>query len=128
MSKMTKYLVLMLGLLAAAQIRAQSPNEIIGKWNNKEDKHGLMEFYQAEDGLYYGRMINADGGEAKNGKVVLRKLRYNSESKTFTGLISPPDFNIELNATLSWIEKDALLVVAKNMFKTKKIRFDRIKQ
>lgn len=128
MSKMTKYLVLMLGLLAAAQIRAQSPNEITGKWNNKEDKHGLMEFYQGEDGLYYGRMINADGGEAKLGKVVLRKLRYNSESKTFTGLISPPDFNIELNATLSWIDKDALLVVAKNMFKTKKIRFDRIKQ
>jgi len=110
-------------------VKAQSSRDIVGHWKDNEENNRLTEFYQGDDGLYYAKIIEDKENKDINGKIFMKKLKYDDQSKTYKGVASPPDVdvNIEINATVSWIDKDTLLIVVKNFFKTKEVRFLRIK-
>lgn len=120
-------LMLLLVLVMVVVARAQSPKEIIGQWKDNEEPKRVAEFYLGDDGLYYARIIRDEEDDANKGKILIKKLKYDEQSKSYKGFVSPPDIDVEINATVTWINKDTLLVVAKNFFKTKKIQFSRIK-
>lgn len=120
------FLTLLLTLIMAVAAKAQTSGKIVGNWKDDELPKRLVEFYQGEEGLYYGRIVR-DENEDLNGKVFIKKLRYDESAQTYTGLVSPPDIeaNIEIKTTISWVAKDTLQVVVRNIFQTKKILFTR---
>lgn len=92
----------------------QLPSTLIGKWRGEDKPNNHTEFFIAKDGLYYGKLI-FEGAEKKNlGKVLMKKLSYNSITKEFKGTMSPPDGEMELNVILSFVGNDKLKVVVKN--------------
>jgi hypothetical protein len=114
-------------LLLTNCLLVQTPNTIIGKWKGEDRPNNHTEFFIANDGLYYGKLI-FEGIEKKNlGKIMMKKLLYNSTTKEFKGTMSPPDANIELNVTISFVRNDKLKVVAKKLLMTKTIYLLRIK-
>lgn len=121
---LTLLIALMMMVVTA---RAQSPAEIVGQWKDDEAPERLAEFYQGDDGLYYARIVRDEKNDDNKGKILIKKLKYDDQSKTYKGFISPPDIDVTISATVSWIDKNTLLIVAKNFFKTKEIRFKRVK-
>jgi hypothetical protein len=106
---------------------ASVPNSLIGKWKGEDKPNNHTEFFVAKDGFYYGKLIY-EGSETKNlGKILFKKLSYNSTTKEFKGTMSPPDSNAELNMTISFLGNDKLKVVAKKLLMTKTIYLLRIK-
>jgi hypothetical protein len=104
---------------------AQSPETIVGKWKGEAKHDREIEFYLSKDGLYYGKTIGTGTKKSDKGHLLLRKLVYVSEEKVFRGIMSPPDRNAEINATLSFSTPNRLKVVGHKMFMTKTIYFIR---
>jgi hypothetical protein len=115
-------------LLVMLAARAQSASVIIGQWQDQKEPDRQMEFYLDKDGLYYAKIINSKKKEMMNGQVLLKKLKYDQISKTFKGTMSPPDANLELNATVTIVTNDKLKIVAKKLVMSKTIQLIRIKQ
>lgn len=113
--------------LATTFVSAQMPDAIIGKWTGEDKSEFISEIYLGKDNLYYSKVIK-EGGSTKNaGKTVMKKLKYDEQSKTYVGTMNPPEKNIELNITVSIINNDKLKVVAKKFFITKTMYLIRIK-
>ncbi len=113
-------------LLALAAF-SQSASSIIGQWKDEADPDRQMEFYLDKDGLYYAKGINDKNKESIAGKTLVKKLKYDEATKTFQGLMSPPDAKLELNATISFMGHDKLKIVAKKFVMTKTILLVRLK-
>lgn len=113
-------------LLALAAF-SQSASSIVGQWKDTEQPDRQMEFYLDKDGLYYAKAVNDKSKESINGKVLVKKLKYDEAIKTFKGLMSPPDAKLELNVTISFIGQDELKIVAKKFVMTKTLHLSRIK-
>ncbi|MFM9838298.1 MAG: hypothetical protein ACKVOQ_08550 [Cyclobacteriaceae bacterium] len=113
-------------LLALAAF-SQSASSIVGQWKDEKEPDRQMEFYQDKDGLYYAKTINSKKKEMVNGQVLVKKLKYDEASKTFKGTMSPPDANLELNATVTIVSNDKLKIVAKKLVMSKTIHLIRIK-
>jgi hypothetical protein len=114
-------------LLCMLAVRAQTASAIIGQWRDEKETDRQMEFYQDKDGLYYAKTINSKKKEMTNGQVLVKKLKYDEISKTFKGTMSPPDANLELNATVTIVTNDKLKIVAKKLVMSKTIHLIRIK-
>jgi uncharacterized protein (DUF2147 family) len=107
---------------------AQTGNTIVGKWKAEEDDKALqMEIYLAKDGRYYGKVINDNGQDSKNGKLVLKELKYNEQGKTYKGYMKVPDGNMELNVTLTLMSNDRLRMTGKKLIMSKTFYLLRIK-
>jgi hypothetical protein len=105
---------------------AQSATTIAGKWKAENDPDQKSEFYLAKDNFYYAKVIESQNTE-NNGKIILKKIKYNEATKTYKGIMSPLDKDIELNATISFITNHKLMVVAKKAFMSKTLYFIRIR-
>jgi hypothetical protein len=114
-------------LLIMLAARAQSASAIIGQWQDEKEPDRQMEFYLDKDGLYYAKTINSKRKEMINGQVLVKKLKYDEATKTFKGLMSPPDAKLELNVTISFSGQDKLKIVAKKFVMTKTLQLVRIK-
>ena len=114
-------------LLVMLAARAQSASAIIGQWKDEKEPDRQMEFYLDKDGLYYAKIINSKRKEMINGQVLVKKLKYDEATKTFKGLMSPPDAKLELNVTISFSGQDKLKIVAKKFVMTKTLQLVRIK-
>lgn len=102
-------------------------NKIIGQWKGEKEPEKRSEFYLAKDGFYYGKLI-ADGDKTENkGKIIMKKLSYDAATKSYKGIMSPPDKDIELNVTISFVTNDRIKVVAKKFIISKTFYFIRIK-
>jgi hypothetical protein len=106
---------------------SQSASSIVGQWKDEKEPDRQMEFYQDKNGLYYAKTINSKKKEMVNGQVLVKKLKYDEASKTFKGTMSPPDANLELNATVTIVTNDKLKIVAKKLVISKTIHLIRIK-
>jgi hypothetical protein len=106
---------------------AQSAETIAGKWQAENDANRQSEIYLAKDGFYYGKLIAEKGKTENLGKLILKKLKYDSATQTFKGTMSPPDRNMELEATVSFVGKDKLKIVARKFLMSKTVYFVRIK-
>jgi hypothetical protein len=114
-------------LLCMLAVRAQTTSAIIGQWKDEKEPDRQMEFYLDKDGLYYAKTINSKKKEMANGQVLIKKLKYDEASKIFKGTMSPPDANLELNATVTIVANDKLKIVAKKLVMSKTIHLIRIK-
>ncbi|MBX9784798.1 MAG: hypothetical protein K2X48_16030 [Chitinophagaceae bacterium] len=104
----------------------QNGNAINGKWKSEDgDKKVQMEIYLAKDGKHYGKVINDTEKPANNGRIAMKALAYNEKEKNYTGIMQPPDVNMELNITVTLETKDRLKVVARKLLMKKTMYFIR---
>jgi hypothetical protein len=114
-------------LLSTLTVSAQTGSEIIGQWKGEKEPERQMEFYLDKDGLYCAKAITSKQTEMVKEQVLLKKLKYDEASKTFRGMMSPPDANVELNATVTMISSNKLKIVAKKLVMSKTIYLIRVK-
>jgi uncharacterized protein (DUF2147 family) len=117
-----------LALFISLTVSAQNEKDILGKWKTDDNANVEAEIYLSKDGLYYGKVIKDNGKNVTNGKIILKKLVYNSKKKSFKGKLSPHDRDMEFNATLTFEGEDKLKVEAsKFLVFSKTIYFLKIK-
>lgn len=101
--------------------------DISGDWENEDsEKQVQMKIYKASDGLLYGQITDDKTSSTVNGKMILKALRWNEESKTFTGKMQPPHTGIELNITVTQLTNNRMKIVAKKLMMTKTMYLKRI--
>jgi hypothetical protein len=105
---------------------AQQASEIMGQWKSEEKPERLMEFFVGSSGIYYARVVYDESKEGVAGKTILKDLRFDELSKTFSGIMMPPDGNLELNATIKLVGVDRIKIVATKLFMTKTLYLRRI--
>ena len=113
-------------LLSLLAVRAQTASTIVGQWKDEKEPDRQMEFYLDNDGLYYAKAIHSKTKDVTNGQVLVKKLKYDAVAKTFKGTMSPPDSNLELNATITFQSNDRIKLVAKKSFLTKTLHLVRL--
>jgi Uncharacterized protein conserved in bacteria (DUF2147) len=123
-----KRIILVLGFLVGSHILwAQNANSILGKWKNLDAEKAMqMEIYLAQDGKYYGKIINDNSQPSKNGNIALKALQYDAKKGTYKGTMSPPDAKTEINVTLSLQDNNKLKMVGKKFFMSKTFYLQRI--
>jgi len=114
-------------LFLSLGLNAQPANSIIGKWRNAESNSFVVEIYLSGDGCYYGKIFDDKKVAVNKGKTILKKLSYLSSEKRFSGSMSPPDKDIELEASIRFITPDKLELKASKLFITKTFQLNRIK-
>jgi hypothetical protein len=124
----TQKLILLLGLLWISHPSlAQRASLILGQWKNMEEPDRQMEFILGNDGKYQAHIIHDTDDASHHGKVVLKDLQYDAKTKSFKGLMSPPDADMELTATVFFEGPDKLKIVAKKFIMTKTIHLEKLK-
>lgn len=108
-------------------VHAQSASAILGQWQDEKEPDRQMEFYLDKDGLYYAKIINSKKKEMTNGRVLVKKLKYDEVTKTFKGTMTPPDADLELSATVTMVSNNNLKIVAKKLVMSKTINLIRLK-
>jgi hypothetical protein len=96
----------------------QNMTDIEGKWRSEDGKLKLMTIYKNANNFYYGK--------DENGELVLSKLEIDKSNHSFKGKMSPPDANIQLDATITIIDKNKLKVVASKYIMSKTMYLIRI--
>ena len=114
-------------LLVMLAVHAQSASAILGQWKDDKEPDRQMEFYLDKDGLYYAKIINSKKKEMINRQVLVKNLKYDEVTKTFKGMMTPPDANLELSATVTMVSNDKLKIVAKKLVMSKTINLIRLK-
>lgn len=115
-------------ILQTTYLFGQSPSVLLGKWKGEDKPNNHTEFFQEKDGLYYGKLI-FEGVEKKNiGKILFKKMTYNTAKKEFKGWMSPPEGDMEIDASLTFISPDKLKIVVRKFLMSKTIYLIRIKQ
>lgn len=110
-------LLITTSVLFGTGIFAQSANDISGKWKAEDDSSKLIEIYLAKDGFYYGKANNPKQTGYK--QIMINKLQYNAGNKTYKGTMTPPDMDMTMNVTISFVTKTKLKVVAKKIIMSK---------
>jgi hypothetical protein len=119
--------VLIFAILSSMTAWSQTEHDIIGKWKGEDKPDMQSEFYLAKDGLYYGKIIKDTENKGTLGRIILKKFKYNVKTNSFKGTMSPPDRDMELDATITFESNDKLKIVAKKFIISKTIYFIRIK-
>lgn len=120
--------ILIACFLGSMSAFCQSAGNISGNWKLELKDNPLeMEIYLATDSLYYGRIINDNSSPSKNGTITLKKLRYKKASQSFKGTMRPHDADVELDATVTVIDKDRLKIIARKLFVSRTIYMTRTK-
>jgi hypothetical protein len=113
-------------ILHVSTMYAAVPNSLIGKWKGEDKPNNHTEFFVAKDGFYYGKLIY-EGVETKNlGNLIFKKVKFNSAKNNYQGKMCPPDANLEIDATISFITPNKLKIVLKKLLLSKTIYFVRI--
>jgi hypothetical protein len=120
--------ILIVFLCMSISVFPQTGGGITGSWKCEiKGKHIEMEIYQAIDSAYYGKIINDNSIPSTNGTIILKKLKYDKTSQTFKGTMRPHDADVELDATVTVIDKDRLKIIAKKLFMSRTVYLTRIK-
>jgi hypothetical protein len=114
-------------LFFSVTVFGQTQSTIIGKWKGEDKPNLQSEFYLGKDGLYCGKIIKDTENKGTLGRIILKKFKFDPKTSSFKGRMSPPDRDIELDATITFESKDKLKIVAKKFIMTKTIYFIRIK-
>ena len=113
-------------MFLSSGLSMQSDRTILGKWKGEEDASRQIEFYQEKDGSFSGKVINDNGKSPQNGHRIFTQLKYDEQSKAYTGQMMPPDAKMSINATLTFFGDNRLQVVGKKFLLTKVFYFARI--
>ena len=122
MKKIKLVVVLVISILGIFEVNASSNNNdesIIGKWKAVgEEGESIVEIYKAEDGYFYGKIIEATKKEAI-GKTILHKLRYDESNNEWKGKIESLKKKMKINVTVTLENPEKLKLVGKKMMFTK---------
>jgi uncharacterized protein (DUF2147 family) len=102
-----KIIITFISLLFSAGVFAQSADAIVGKFKN-EDRGDFITIYKGTDGLYYGKN--------DKGELILYTLKYDTEDKTWNGLLIPPGKNITMDVSISVVSTDKLKMKVTKFF------------
>lgn len=116
--------ILVLFFFAPFYLFSQQAKDIVGKWKNDENRDFQIEIYLADD-KYYGRVINSKD-KSKDGKILLQHLTFDTASKKFSGILSPPDAPIEMEAEIIFIDKNKLQMTGHKFLFTKTMLLSRL--
>lgn len=99
---------LLLGIMA---LSAQS--QFVGKWTTIDDKTdkpaGLVEIYKADDGLYYGKLIDTFGPNKDSvGTMIVRGMKY-EDGKLTGGKVFDPESGKLYYCTIKYDAKEKAL-------------------
>lgn len=82
-------------LLASAVAAFGQADKFVGEWKTIDDKSGepagLVNIYQGEDGLYYGKLVGVFGDDKSGiGTMIVRAMKY-EDGKLVGGRVYDPD-------------------------------------
>ncbi len=126
-SNSIKIAIFILPLFGALSLFAQTAQDIKGKWQGEDKAAKQMEILEDTNGQFYGKIINDTSKKSQNGHLILKKLVWDEKTKTFQGIINPPEIGQDLRVTLYFVNKDKLQFKVKKFFITKTVNFARIK-
>jgi uncharacterized protein (DUF2147 family) len=114
--------------LLANQAFAQAPENIVGKWHDKENPSKQLVFSLEQDGYYYGKVINDNSKPTKNGFAVFRQLAWEKSSQQFAGTVYPPekDGKEDFKTQIRFINPQLIECKVKVLFFTKTVQFVRL--
>ena len=114
-------------LLVSISAFGQKAKEIEGVWKSDDKKKIEIQIYLASDGYYYGKIIQDQDNKNNVGKIILKELKYDNKNNSFSGIMLPPDKDIEANATITFENNKKIKVVAKKLLLSKTIYFTKVK-
>lgn len=90
-----KRILLTLATLFIGIVALSAQSQFVGKWTTIDDKteepKGLVEIYKADDGLYYGKLIDTYGPDkSKVGAMIVRGMKF-EDGKLTGGKIFDPE-------------------------------------
>ena len=90
---MKKIILSMAMALCSLSLFAQ--NQFLGEWKTIDDKTkepaGIVNIYQGEDGLYYGKLVGTFGPDkSKVGTMIVKGMKY-EDGKLVDGKIYDPE-------------------------------------
>ncbi len=126
--KISLSLFVLVTTLCSSTLVAQTGNSILGKWRDEKEVDRHVEIYLGKDGLYYGKLIYEGKKKENIGQLIFKKLAYDATTKSFKGIMSPPNSSMEINSIVTIESADKFKIIGKKFLITKTILFDRIKE
>lgn len=91
---------------------------IIGEWKAPDMENSTIKVYKATDGFIYGKIIASDEAEWIE-EIILKKVKYDVESKSWRGKIYSLKRNMTIAAELTLENSKKLKLVGTKFFMTK---------
>ena len=92
-------------------------NNILGKWIDKEHKEKKIEMYLGSDKIICGK--------SESGIIVFKSLVFNSEAKTYSGILINPDNNAAFSIVINQPTTHSFTFSVKKFIFSKKFTFVR---
>ncbi len=120
-----RYLFTDILLLLCLNVNAQNAYDIVGKWQNIDDRNFQIEISISNEGNYFGWVINSLD-RTVNGREVLKRFIYNKEKKKYLGTLSPPNAPLELVAEIKMVSIGELKITMHKFLLAKTIYLIRL--
>lgn len=90
-----KKIIVTLAAMFMGIIALSAQNQFLGKWTTIDDKSGkpagIVEIYKAEDGLYYGKLVDTFGpNKSAVGTTIVKGMSY-KDGKLTGGKVYDPE-------------------------------------
>lgn len=115
-----KYLFTDILLLLCLNVNAQKADDIVGRWQNMDDRNFQIEITCSSEGKYIGRVVN-NLNPAVAGREVLKRCIYDKEKKMYIGRLLPANFSSELVAEIKMLSFGELKITIHKFVLTKTI-------
>ena len=99
--------------------------DIVGEWYGEEQDRSTFVVTKNSDGVYKA-VVTASEEPDNIGEVVFEDVRYDAESKTWKGTLTPPGRSISVNAEFTLVSKEKLQVDGKMAFITRSFVWERV--
>lgn len=116
MNRITQLFTFAFGLLlvTTGSLFAQSAPNLTGTWKDIANPERQLELHRANNNTVNGTAVNDQKHKAKNGKVVLKDLSWNSQANAYEGSLLNPDGSDQIPVTVRVTGNDAFEFKVKN--------------
>lgn len=118
----TIILALLLAIIITTTVKAQSADDITGKWQNPSN--GRVIEITKDNNAYVGRIAEDKTGKIPEGTIVLKDVQYVSGSN-WKGSMVAPKRNRDIPCTLTLTDKNTLSVKVSAMGRSKTLEWKR---
>lgn len=102
----------------------QKHDDILGTWYGEEMDKSYIEVKKNKNGTYTA-VITDSQEKSHIGKVVFTDVKFDTNSKTWKGTLTPPTRNISVDAELSSISEKNLKIEGRLFFMKKTFHWNR---
>lgn len=125
--RLTAFVFVML-LLTTGLLLAQAVPDLTGTWKAIANPDRQLKLQRNSNGTVYGTAVNDRQDKAKNGRVVLKDLNWNSRANAYEGTLLNPDGSDEIPVTVRVTGHDTFEFTVKKFFISRTFRFIRVHQ